>query len=498
MDEEAAACAREKKRRKQHLNTADFVPCYCAKCNGAMETPRNEKAHMKRERARIAQAGRPNPPPDPPPVAGPSGINRSPRNTPPTRSPMPNSPRLHSPRAGPSSPRATPPPPRDHPGASGSPPPGFPSSNPSSPARSLRSVDFLDYRASPGVEGLLSEAEARGNTVSLGNVSDLAARAGDFEVGNQANFFANLLGQHEPAAEFEPRLGDFIDLDDPDSPAGSDLGIDDIDFGIPGGDDDLVDDRPRFDFDEERELGLDLGDNPGDDPADDDNEPDFAAFNEPDVIRNAYINAFIQKTRFGATHEALKHQLKAAKRTLSGNPDVLPDDLRKMAQTIRTAEKRLGLSTSDMISTRPVCPICERRYDYEYIADTDNDNCVNVNCPGILFTEKTLASGDRRRVPNQTYPTASLKAWIQRMLLEPGKSELLQNWRTGPDDHEQLTEPISADEWLATTDRSIPLGDITMGCAHRERFAGMQRVVVDPDEAGNGPMAQDLNGLDQP
>ncbi|KAG8681732.1 hypothetical protein FRC09_017289, partial [Ceratobasidium sp. 395] len=56
MDEEAAARAREKKRRKQHLNTADFVPCYCSKCNGAMETPRNEKAHMKRERAQAAQA----------------------------------------------------------------------------------------------------------------------------------------------------------------------------------------------------------------------------------------------------------------------------------------------------------------------------------------------------------------------------------------------------------------------------------------------------------
>ncbi|KAG8776479.1 hypothetical protein FRC12_000892 [Ceratobasidium sp. 428] len=140
---------------------------------------------------------------------------------------------LHSPRAGPPSPRATPPPPRNYPGASGSPPPGSPSSNPSSPARST----FLTIELRPALRSFFPRPR-------LEEILCLW-----------------------PDAEFELRLDNLLDLDDPDSPAGSDLGIDDIDFGIADGGDNLVDDRPRFDFDEERELGLDPDDNPSDDPA---------------------------------------------------------------------------------------------------------------------------------------------------------------------------------------------------------------------------------------
>jgi hypothetical protein len=55
-------------------------------------------------------------------------------------------------------------------------------------------------------------------------------------------------------------------------------------------------------------------DPPDDDPIDED-DPGvrYTAFEEPDLIHNAYIDAYIQKTLYGATHHALKHQLKAAR-----------------------------------------------------------------------------------------------------------------------------------------------------------------------------------------
>ncbi|KAG8787502.1 hypothetical protein FRC12_015505 [Ceratobasidium sp. 428] len=62
---------------------------------------------------------------------------------------------------------------------------------------------------------------------------------------------------------------------------------------------------------------------------------------EPDLIRNAYVDAYIQKALYGATIRAIKHQIKAAKRTLSSHPDIYPEDLARMARPISIAERRL-------------------------------------------------------------------------------------------------------------------------------------------------------------
>ncbi|KAG9122636.1 hypothetical protein FRC07_000907 [Ceratobasidium sp. 392] len=451
MNQDAVTRAREKARRS-HLTTVEWVQCWCSRCNGAWETPQNEKAHMKRERSWAAQIGIPASN-----LAGPSNAAMSPHEEPrgsPSQS-NPSSSHPNSPPA-PSSSHATPLLPRDQEqfddGAYEPPtPPGRPSPACSLSNDSLHSDNFLIQHDSPGVQNLIPAAQRDDN--SDGNVSDLAARAADFEIGNQAGFFADLFNRREPSAEPELELGNLLGLDGANSPDGSELGIDDNDYDL--------------------ELELEPG-GPGNEPDPGDNEPEFAAFNEPDEIRNAYVDAFVQKTRFGTTHEALKHQLKSAKRTISANPNILPDDLQKMAQTIRTAEKRLGISTTDIITTFPVCPICEQRYNYEYIADADSDICVNEGCAGVLFTDKILASGNRRQVPGKTYPTASLKAWLQRIVLEPRKPELLQNWRTRPDDHEPDAGPISADEWKATLNLDAPLGDITDGYVFRECHAGME------------------------
>ena len=98
----------------------------------------------------------------------------------------------------------------------------------------------------------------------------------------------------------------------------------------------------------ENQAGEDPDPNPDDqiDPAE-----YCAAFQEHPLIRNAYIDAIVQKILFGASHNALNYQLKAVHRQLSSNPNVPAEDLARMALTIRTVERRLGLDSSDIIKT---------------------------------------------------------------------------------------------------------------------------------------------------
>ncbi|CCO36529.1 hypothetical protein BN14_10667 [Rhizoctonia solani AG-1 IB] len=91
----------------------------------------------------------------------------------------------------------------------------------------------------------------------------------------------------------------------------------DEDLGLPEDDDQQFDDAlPIFEYpQDDDELPL-QDDNPGHEDG-----PDtyYAAFQEPALIRNAYIDILIQKTRYGSTHQALKHQLRAMHRALSPN-----------------------------------------------------------------------------------------------------------------------------------------------------------------------------------
>ncbi|KAG8732313.1 hypothetical protein FRC10_001015, partial [Ceratobasidium sp. 414] len=118
----------------------------------------------------------------------------------------------------------------------------------------------------------------------------------------------------------------------------------DPDFGLPAGPEDAPpQEHPLFQFplDEDAEPNLD-------------NDPDkevdqgggCAAFRKPDLIRNAYADTYVWKTLYGTTTRAIKHQLKAAKRTLSSHPDINPNDLARMAQSISTVEWRLGLDAA--------------------------------------------------------------------------------------------------------------------------------------------------------
>ncbi|KAG9099907.1 hypothetical protein FRC06_004710 [Ceratobasidium sp. 370] len=140
----------------------------------------------------------------------------------------------------------------------GSPLPGPPL--PGSPAQSLHSNNSASQQPSPGAQRLIPRLDL-----------------------DRAGFFVQLLNQDDDNNKSELDLEDLAgDLPSPD---GSELGLDDVDLGLPDNEPPVIE-PPGFDFDE------DLEPQPGDDPDDDpgaDNEPDYAAFDEPDVIRNAYV-----------------------------------------------------------------------------------------------------------------------------------------------------------------------------------------------------------------
>jgi hypothetical protein len=165
-----------------------------------------------------------------------------------------------------------------------------------------------------------------------------------------------------------------------------------------------------------------------------------------------------------------------------------------MAQTIRTVEKRLGIDYSDIVTTYTLCPKCGRCYSPVDISDhAANDNlCINDNCPGTLFTDRSLANGSTRRVSCLTYPFASPIAWLQHILCLCGIFELLQNWRQDDDDEEH-TAPITPEEWMANLDQLQSLCDMCTGHGWRSTLAGLE-CLVDPDTGE----VHDLSPLDPP
>ncbi|KEP47373.1 transposase family Tnp2 protein [Rhizoctonia solani 123E] len=261
----------------------------------------------------------------------------------------------------------------------------------------------------------------------------------------------------------------------------------DEDFGLPNGgnEDPPVRDIPEF------QMPVEDPPEPEDPPGDIDIAEYCAAFREHELLRNSYVDALLQKLRYGATHSAIAHQLRASKRTISAHPDVPREDLENMAQTIRTVERRLGVSTDDIIKTYTLCPKCGRRYSPEYIKDSDSADCLNNDCNGILYVSRLLNSGSRR-VSNRTFPTASPIAWIQHMLRLPGISELVQSQQEedGADEH---TEPISFDEWMEHRDPNAPLNDIREGWGWDAEEAGLER-----DEDPHTGVVRDQIRIGQP
>ncbi|KAF8594557.1 hypothetical protein BDV93DRAFT_515687 [Ceratobasidium sp. AG-I] len=289
---------------------------------------------------------------------------------------------------------------------------------------------------------------------------------------------------------------------------GKDQGNDRL-FDEDGGGDDEDEDplQPLQDGALYNNLNLKPEPEPDSDP--DDNEPDinntgFPALDKPRAIQNVYINAYVQKTLHNTTHRSLKHFISSFEESFVENANIDALDLARMARTIGTVEKRLGLSTKDLITTFTLCPKCSTRYSPTYIAASvgmsrgkrpalnwcripalparhpyasDNPGCTKAGCEGLLYTDNILATGGNKWTSSRTFPYISPINWIQRMLACNGIARLVQAWQT-PDDQE-LRPPIGADEWNQDNNCNEPLGDIMDGWGCRSCLAGVQRV-VDP------------------
>ncbi|KAG9103181.1 hypothetical protein FRC06_011838, partial [Ceratobasidium sp. 370] len=116
--------------------------------------------------------------------------------------------------------------------------------------------DSANREPSPGAQRLIPRVQ---NDEPDGNPPDLAEAENELDL-DRAGFFVQLLNQDDDNNESELDLEDLAgDLPSPD---GSELGLDDVDLGLPDNEPPVIE-PPRFDFDE------DLEPQPGDDPDDD-------------------------------------------------------------------------------------------------------------------------------------------------------------------------------------------------------------------------------------
>lgn len=261
--------------------------------------------------------------------------------------------------------------------------------------------------------------------------------------------------------ELEP---DFSDSDNENAPQ---IQQDEIE-------EDLLD-NPLF-----RRRGLMFGepdDEDDDEPSDsDDDLPQ--AFNEHPAIRNAYIRAFLLSSIKGSTHQAVQMHLEgialALRSAKAQSPEADFPGLEKMARTLTTAEKRLGIFTENFITYYFLCDICWQPHHPSELTQLADAVCSEPACSGILFTSKRLSDGTIKRTPTKILPYVPLKKIIRHLLMQPGKYQQLQQWR-GDDDAPGRVPPSTASGYTAFEDPSQPMKDIHDGWGWRAIQAGLER-----------------------
>lgn len=219
-------------------------------------------------------------------------------------------------------------------------------------------------------------------------------------------------------------------------------------------------------------------------------EPDFdwvddqeapPAFYEDPIIRNIYLRVFLDAAFNHATEESVKCQLRAHYEALKSCQARARDEgdglrlpgLEKMAKTLRTVERRLGIDPNKYIVYYFVCDVCWDRHHPSELKDLQSTLCQKPGCQGQLFEVKQLSKGTKR-VPKKVLATCPIIPQIQRILLRPGKFEDFQHWR-GDDDEPRECSPDGRTGLDAFEDVNRPLRDIHDGWAWRAAQAGLAR-----------------------
>ncbi|GBE80097.1 hypothetical protein SCP_0213000 [Sparassis crispa] len=241
-------------------------------------------------------------------------------------------------------------------------------------------------------------------------------------------------------------------------------------------------DLPHEDGEEDDELDINILDDPlfvsREDVFDNEEEPEDTedddstsnlppAFDEDPLIRNAYINAFIAASFHHATHDLVQHILESQYDLFISLSDQTGHELRgleNMARTLHTVERCLGIDPDKFIIYHFLCNVCWYRHHPSELSELKSPNCMQPDCPGILYTTKKLSNGHMKRTLVKIFPSMPLTTVIQRMLLRPGKYAELQQWRK-PGDEPGRVAPLAwpIDGWDAFPDPDVRMCDIYDG-----------------------------------
>ncbi|KAH9839027.1 uncharacterized protein C8Q71DRAFT_893893 [Rhodofomes roseus] len=210
---------------------------------------------------------------------------------------------------------------------------------------------------------------------------------------------------------------------------------------------------------------------------DSDSSGDPPAFSEDPAIRNAYIEAFLAATFQHATHDLVQSMLEgqhAAFLDLSQRLGGEIPGLDRMAHTLRTAERRLGLDPDEHIVYYFLCDICWFRHHPSELHKLDGPGCTQDGCTGTLYVTKQMSGGRVKRVPVKIFPVAPLINSLQQILLRPGKYEVFQHWRRAGDEPGPVP-PMGSSGLDAFPDPSVRMTDVYDGWGWRAIQAGLAR-----------------------
>lgn len=216
----------------------------------------------------------------------------------------------------------------------------------------------------------------------------------------------------------------------------------------------------------------------GEDCDDDDSDDEQGlppAFADHPAVRNAYIRAFVAAVFEHANTNAVRLMLDGSKvftqSLQAANPDVEIAGLEDFAVTLRTVERRLGVDPDRLVRYHFACTECWMVRPRRALASLHSPNCTADNCNGLLYTLKRTANGKEKRVPLRVVPYVFPHTVIKRMMLRPGKFNLLQHWR-GVGDQPRVLPPANRRGF--ENDATV-MRDIYDGWGWRAIQAGLRR-----------------------
>ncbi|OBZ66435.1 hypothetical protein A0H81_13641 [Grifola frondosa] len=116
------------------------------------------------------------------------------------------------------------------------------------------------------------------------------------------------------------------------------------------------------------------------------------AFSEDPILRAAYIQAFVAASVHGATHDMVQYMLQGSFETISSMSRRIPYDipgLDKMARTLRTVERRLGVDPDQYIIYYFVCNVCWFRHHPSELYMLNHPNALKMNVPACYTGQKS-------------------------------------------------------------------------------------------------------------